>query len=110
AVAIGATERDRIDGMKQLEVMIANIFEVPSGAAVSGNSSLPDRMRGGYSSGRGKSHSVDDFRFGDIREREALGSKLDFGPPHIFERPQIGAYSEVVGDSLTCSERQIAAA
>src|SRR6266853_458095 len=110
ATGIGVASGNGIDGIKQLEVMIANVFKVPAGARVPRHTALPDRVRGRDSSRNRRRYLIHCFGFRDVSESEALAREPNFRSACVLKRPQVGSDAEIVCYTASRPERHISAA
>ena len=108
ALDILAPEDRGIDAEEQLQVMIADVLEVPSGAAVAGYASLPrGMMGGGYAAARCQALEI--AVFGNVREAQALRGELHRRMLGVPEWAAVRTDPVVVTDALRYVERQRAA-
>ncbi|MNS72994.1 hypothetical protein D3C72_1064200 [compost metagenome] len=103
--AIFATQHVRFDVVEQLQIVIANILEIPGGATIARCAGFPPWIVHGDA---GKI-SVQRFLFGNIGEGEAFGGKAQIGAARIFQRAAIGAHAVIMADPGVGNEGQCTA-
>ena len=103
-------QRDGFDVVEERQVVITDVVEVPACAGVARDAALPRGMRRRDPARHATRQRVERRLLGNVREREALAGEADSRRPRVRQRPEVGADAEVVGDALSCAERQVAAA
>ena len=103
-IHVRRTQRNRIDPVDLLQIMIANIVEVPSCTRIPGDTLFPGRMMDDRQ--RSAGDRIHHFWFRNVCEPQTFGGEFHIRLAQFGRRTQIGANAVKMTDSRIWMKRQ----
>ena len=100
---VDAAQLGRVDAEQPLQVVVADVVEVPAAADVARHAGLPARVV--HDAVRRPAAGLERRLVGDVGEGQALGGEADLRPARVLERAPVAADAVVVGDAAVGAER-----